>query len=312
MASSDYVAAPSKLLRVRRMPSPFPGMDPWLEAADIWPDFHDSFAAEIRGVLNATLPPPYYARLQMRPEIGVVDDQSGETYQRRVVPDVTVVQVGTPRAHAGSTTAVAVLPRTEVTEHLKITVPDAPGRHLSVEVRDPRRRHRLITFIEIVSPSNKISGPDRESYLEKHAEVFASDASLIEIDLLRGGQRLLPNPRVKWRLTGLDPQPSYLVLVNRVWTRGEGGGDWDLFAVALRQMLPVIAVPLRINEPEVSLDLQHAFNRAYDAGPYQRGALDYDSPPHPPLAEAEYAWAREQLGPRHPRNPAAGISSHRA
>ncbi|HQU43166.1 MAG TPA: DUF4058 family protein [Pirellulales bacterium] len=129
-------------------------------------------------------------------------------------------------------------------------------------------------------------GSDRESYLEKHAEVFASDASLIEIDLLRGGQRLLPNPLVKRRLTKLKPPPDYLVLVNRVWTRGEGAGEWDLFAMVLRQMLRVIAVPLRVNEPEVPLDLQHVFNRAYDTGPFRRGAIDYDLPPHPPLAEA--------------------------
>lgn len=174
-------------------------------------------------------------------------------------------------------------------------MPDQGGRHLSVEVRDPRRRHKLITFIEIVSPSNKIAGLDRESYLEKHREVFASDASLIEIDLLRGGRRLLPNPRVQQRLSELDPTPDYLVLANRAWTRGEGVGEWDLFAISLREMLPVISVPLRVNEPEVPLDLQHVFNRTYDGGPYQRGALDYSSPPHPPLAEADYTWARQQL-----------------
>ncbi|HQU46607.1 MAG TPA: DUF4058 family protein, partial [Pirellulales bacterium] len=246
-----------------------------------------------RAVLNATLPSPYYARLQMRPEVGVVDDQSGETYRRRVVPDVTVVESG--RTHDGGATTTAVLPRTEISEHLKITVPDQLGRHLSVEVRDPRRRHRLITFIEIVSPANKTSGTDRDSYLEKHAEVFASDASLIEIDLLRGGQRLLPNPMVRRRLGKLKPAPHYLALVNRAWTRGEGAGEWDVFAISVRQMLPVIAVPLRVNEPEVPLDLQHVFNRAYDGGPYRRGAIDYDSPPHPPLADADYAWARKQL-----------------
>lgn len=269
-------------------------MDPWLEAADIWPDFHDSFASEIRAMLNATLPAPYYARLQMRPEVGVVDDDNGETYRRRVVPDVTVVE--STRAGGGASMAVAcVLPRTEVSDHLTIIVPDMPGRHLSVEIRDPRRRHKLITFIEIASPSNKMAGPDREAYLEKHEEVFASDASLIEIDLLRGGQRWLPNPQVRRRFSELDPPPEYLVLVNRAWMRGEGAGAWDMFPISLRQLLPVIAVPLRINEPEVPLDLQHVFNRAYDAGPYQRGAIDYGSPPHPPLAEAEYMWARQQL-----------------
>lgn len=276
------------------MPSPFPGMDPWLEAADIWPDFHDSFASEIRGALNATLPAPYYARLQMRPEVGVVDDDTGETYRHRVVPDVTVVE-STRAGGSGAMAASAVLPRNEVSDYVTIIVPDLPGRHLSVEIRDPRRGHKLITFIEIASPSNKKPGLDRKTYQEKHAEVFGSDASLIEIDLLRGGKRLSPNPYVKQRLAELAPPPDYLVLVNRAWMRGEGAGAWDMFAISLRTMLPVIAVPLRINEPEVLLDLQHVFNRAYDSGPYRRGALDYGSPPHPPLSEADDVWAREQL-----------------
>ena len=40
------------------MPSPFPGMDPYLEAPDIWPDFHHALATEIRGELNRLLPAP--------------------------------------------------------------------------------------------------------------------------------------------------------------------------------------------------------------------------------------------------------------
>ncbi|HVA50536.1 MAG TPA: DUF4058 family protein [Pirellulales bacterium] len=217
-------------------------------------------------VLNTTLPPPYYARLQMRPEIGVVDGDTGTAYRHRVVPDVAVAEVRRPQAGRGGSTATAALPRTEVSDYLEITVPDEPGRHLSIEVRDPRRRHRLVTFIEIVSPANKIIGADRESYLEKHEEVFASDASLMEIDLLRGGRRLLPNPRVRRKVSKLKPPPDYLVLVSRAWTRGEGRGTWQVFPVLLRRMLPVVAVPLRVNEPEIPLDLRHVCNRAYDAG----------------------------------------------
>ncbi len=71
------------------MPSPFPGMDPYLEAPHIWPDLHDALAAEVRGELNRTLPSPYYARLEMRPELGIVEE--GHSRQR-IIPDITVVR----------------------------------------------------------------------------------------------------------------------------------------------------------------------------------------------------------------------------
>src|SRR6266404_5554762 len=108
------------------MPSPFPGMDPYLEAPDIWPDFHDHLASEIGAHLNQILPPQYFARLEMRPEIGI--------------SEVRVVR--------------------------------EPFRHHYIEIREADREHKLITLIEILSPSNKRHGPDRECYEQKQQEVL--------------------------------------------------------------------------------------------------------------------------------------------
>src|SRR5881409_2064340 len=70
-ADSDQAAALcSRLTTTHKgpaMPSPFPGMDPYLEAPDIWPDLHEALASEMRAELNLLLPQPYYARLE---EIG--------------------------------------------------------------------------------------------------------------------------------------------------------------------------------------------------------------------------------------------------
>jgi hypothetical protein len=163
-----------------------------------------------------------------------------------------------------------------------------------VEIRDPRRGHKLVTLIEIVSPTNKVPGVDRAAYLRKHHEVYASDASLIELDLLRGGERLLHSIHVADCLAGLSPPADYLVLVNRAWVRSEQISI-QLFPITLRDLLPCIPVPLREGEPEVPLDLQHVFNRAYDSGPYRRGAVEYGQPPDPPLSPADQAWAHERL-----------------
>ncbi len=52
------------------MPSPFPGMDPFIEHPAIFPDFHDGFIAALRELLQQQLPQPYYMvpeRKQSRP-----------------------------------------------------------------------------------------------------------------------------------------------------------------------------------------------------------------------------------------------------
>jgi hypothetical protein len=64
-------------------------MDPYLEAPHIWPDLHNALAGELRNELNHTLPSPYYARLEMRPELGITEDRRAA---HRIVPDVTVVR----------------------------------------------------------------------------------------------------------------------------------------------------------------------------------------------------------------------------
>jgi hypothetical protein len=248
-------------------------MDPYLEAPDIWPDFHNRLASHISSALNLSMPAPYYARLEMRPEVGIIED---EGYSRRIVPDVAVVRQSGNVPNASR----AVL-----------TLLDEPVHHHFVEVRDSSRGHKLITLIEIVSPSNKRRGPDRDAYRQKQREILASDASLVEIDLLRTGSRPLDEPGMAELISRLVPLPDYLVVVNRAWRRGEMGRGYQVFPVTLHDPLPCFPVPLRSGENEVALDLQFLLNRAYDEGPYVRGAIDYSRPPDPPLRDTETAWA---------------------
>jgi hypothetical protein len=220
------------------MPSPFPGMDPYLDSPQIWPDLHHALAVEMRNQLNQTLPSCYYARVESRQD---------------------------------SIDSI---------------------RHQFVEMRDSSQGHKLITLIEIVSPSNKRPGPDRQAYQREQREVLESDANLVEIDLLRDGRRILPDVGLEALIRGLPQPPAYLVLINRAWRRDPGASAYQVFPVSLREWLPCIPVPLKEGEEEITLDLQFVFNRAYDTGPYRRGAVDYASPPpEPPLGEEDAAWA---------------------
>jgi hypothetical protein len=245
----------------------------------------------MRAELNLLLPQSYYARLEVRPEVGVVDD---EGTSRRIVPDVTVIRKASETMTA-PTAATLLERRTTISASVEVTVASELLRHQVVEIRDASRGHKLITLIEIVSPSNKRPGVDRRAYLRKQREVLESDASLVEIDLLRSGERLLPNTELEAYLGGLDPQPAYLVLVNRAWRRLGVEMAYQLFAVSLREVLPCIAIPLREGEDEVTLDLQWIFNQAYDRGPYRRGAVDYERDPEPPLEPDDMQWLDQRL-----------------
>lgn len=273
------------------MPSPFPGMDPYLEAPDIWPDFHDRMAEQMSSDLNRTLPPPYYARLVMRPEIGIVGDEA----TGRIVPDVAVVRSSHPTAGpSGAGLAVVDRPRTEVSPSVRMRIPNEPLRHHFVEIRDGSRGHALVTLIEIASPSNKRGGPDRHTYETKQQEILDSDTSLVELDLLRAGRPLIGGPLIIESADRLEPRPDYLVAVSRAWERG-AKLDYELFPIRLEDPLPCIPVPLREGEQEVPLDLQYAFNHVYESGPYARGAVDYSSPPDPPVRPELDSWLADCL-----------------
>ena len=151
------------------------------------------------------------------------------------------------------------------------TLPEEQIQHHFVEIRDARRGHKLITLVEILSPSNKRPGPDRDSYSAKQREVFATDANLVEIDLQRSGRRIFPTPELGAAVARLEPPPDYLVLVSRSWRRIAPLLGYCAYPVSLRDRLPCIGIPLIREGPEVPLDLQFSFQRTYEGGPYRRG-----------------------------------------
>jgi len=287
------------------MPSPFPGMDPYLESPGIWAGLHNALALEIRGELNRMLPAPYYADVEERAELGIIDDPDA---RQRIIPDIVVVKhpLAPPRVEGVGVT-VATRARREISPNVELEVFNEPIRHLFVEIRDPTRGHKLVTLIEIVSPSNKRPGRDRKAYARKQREVIESDASLIELDLLRAGRRVLTDLGLAAMIEHLKPKPTYVVLVNRAWRRGAGMITCQVFPIGLREPLPCIAVPLKQGEDEIPLDLQYVFDRAYDTGPYRRGAVDYAGPvPAPALDEQDAAWASELTRPWREARPPNG------
>jgi hypothetical protein len=265
------------------MSTSFPGMDPYLEAPGVWPGFHEAFLSYLREHLQPLLPDSYYAELQTREEVGI----AGLEPERVIYPDVAVKRTGGPASthdevRQGTPEGLPIHP-----EHLVI-VEEAPLEVSFLEIRETGKGRNLVTLIELLSPSNKLPGPDRDAFERKQKDVFASDVNWVEIDLLRAGARLGGHPRVAAhaRRKGYD----YLVVLSRS-NRRAPHLDLELFGFRLRDPLPVVSIPLREPDPDILLDLGPVFRRAYETGPYRK-ILSYDGPADPPLRDEDAAWAR--------------------
>ena len=249
------------------MPSPFPGMNPYLEQDDAWRDFHEAFLPAARESLSPQVSPAYVVKLEQNLYI---HERAADERHLLGYGDVTVSRTRAAGPH-GAATAVLTAPS-------RILLPRVDVESESfLEIRDSKTR-RLVTVIELLSPTNKRPGDDRQRYLAKRAGLLRSDAHFIELDLLRG-----------WPRMPFDEPPTgdYCVLVSRVEDRPRA----EFWPVGLRDRLPEIPIPLQDPHPDARLDLQDVLHRVYDAA-YYRDYI-YDGTPWPPLAGQDAAWARQ-------------------
>jgi len=250
------------------MKSPFPGMDPYLEARDLWRGVHLRLINHISDYLQWLLPPQYVATIDERVQLGPAE----EAY----IPDVAVLE------RSGSAGVGAAAVSTPV--RMEPSEPEVPGLrqpHRFVEIRRAREND-LVSVIEVLSPWNK-TGKGRQEYQEKQREYLLNEINLVEIDLLRRGQHSLAIPEEH-----LGPA-DYRVCVL------PGGSDrFRIFRMSVRHRLPVIGVPLADEDPDVALDLQIVFERVYELGAYAR-RMDYTCDPDPRLPVEDAEWARERI-----------------
>jgi hypothetical protein len=255
------------------MPSPFPGMDPYVEAQGLWERCRAELIYCSAEVVNSRLPEGYVARIETR-----VTFVTQEIAPSRRVPDVLIGReadaptVVVPSSHHGA----------EVATIAPITIPFAVGE---VEIHErwieilSLPEMNLVTVLEILSPTNKL-GTGRIEYLEKRAGLIDGTFNVVEIDLLLGGRRM---PMAK----PLPPGDFYAV-VGRISKTGNA----EVYAWTIRDVLPTVPIPLRAPDPDVPLDLRKAFDLAYDRSLYPR-LLRYGKPlPDTlPLSPTDREWA---------------------
>ena len=252
------------------MPSPFPGMDPYLEKPALWPDIHQRLIAYISESLQPQIRPKYIARIGERIQLA----EAPQSY----VPDVLLIQ---PIREAPTLTYTA---STAADEPQKVAYLDEE-RHVPFIEIIYRESGEVVTLIEVLSPANKV-GDGRDQYLQKQQDLLNTPVNLMEIDLLGYGK-----DTVLARNVIIDPTDwRYMINVSRAEQRRE----LELYAIPLQQRLPRCRIPLRPPDPDAVLDLPAVFTRCYDIGGYDL-LIDYSQLPDASLNDRETAWLVDLL-----------------
>jgi hypothetical protein len=246
-------------------------MDPWLEDTDLWPDVHNSLIVSIRDALTPLVIPRYFVRVESRMTV-----LTGEDLDQMYRPDVAVRtdDLSWPAREAGA----AVMDAVEVKPYrVVVRLEEDEIEECFLTIRELPER-KLVTGIEVLSPTNTRTKNARQEYLDKRRDLMRSGVNLVEIDLLRSGQRMpLSNapPPTDYRILVFRPKPNKLA---------------EVYGFSYRDPIPSITIPLLSGEPEPSLDLNSVLHALIDRARYDL-SIDYRQPPHPRLRKGDQAWA---------------------
>jgi hypothetical protein len=253
--------------------SPFPGMDPWLEST--WGDMHAALVGYARDAIKPQLPTGLHARIQQRVFVEAIDERLGTRF-----PDLHIIARPTPFSEGERSVGnggVATAP-------LRVRMLHDPVTQGFIHIADASGT--VITAVEFLSPSNKVAGKGQQLYLERQKQLRDGGVNLVEIDLVRTGERVT---MITPEQLSPSNQTPYYAIVSRA-----SDPEWaEVYPISLREQLPSISIPLRKSDADVTLSLQSLIEKAYEFGGYE--STDYTKPAIPALVGPDAIWAAELL-----------------
>jgi hypothetical protein len=261
----------------------FPGMDPWLEHPDLWPDVHNSLITAIRDELMPKVLPRYVVRVEARTTL-----LTGLDVDLLYRPDLAVRSANLSGPTNGAGVAISEPPRAKPF-HVVVSMEDDEIEETFLTVQELPDR-KLVTVIEVLSPTNKKTKDARAEYLGKRRNLIRAGVNFVEIDLLRSGE---PMPVRNCHL-----QNDYRALV----CRPRLGRTAELYGFSYTVPIPDIPIPVLPGDAEPTLELNRVLHSLIDRARYDL-SIDYRLPPEPPLRTEDEPWAAAIIAGASVRDP---------
>ena len=252
------------------MTNPFPGFDPFLESPAVWSDFHSRFINYWCESIADQLPGEYEASISERVYLVEHDPDA----RKLISPDVSISAKDFYSPAAIQNTASTLEPKT-----IPMVVLNGP-RETYIEILH-RADRGLVTSLELLSPANKQS-PGRVEYLAKRRAILSQQVHLVELDLLRSGQRV---PFAK----PLPPADYYYIV-----SRYEARPDCQVYSWQLAHELPTLPIPLRAPDPDIHVSLSQVFRTTFERGRFHR-RIDYKSSLAGEWSDVEKQWIQQKI-----------------
>ncbi len=241
------------------MPTPFPGMDPYLERRGTWEDIHTPLILEIANALEPAIRPLHRIDIERRTYVTMLFEPES--------PDAS--------------SAAADIAEPAVPRQCELPQPAQVTEHF-VQIRDVITMD-VVTTIEVLSLDNKLTPEGRQEYERQRLTLLGSSTNLVEIDLLRAG---VPFPM---RVVG-GGRGDYRIIVSRAHLRPRA----DVYLFGVRDAIPSIPIPIERDKSEPMLNLNVILHHLYDrAGPDL--LVDYRRAPEPPVADEDARWVAELI-----------------
>lgn len=264
------------------MPTPFPGMDPYLERPSLWSNIHNSLITAIRDFLTPRLRPRYFVAVEER---SYLDDATPAGFM--AVPDVSVLGPYSSRPVAVlerprtvGLPEVIELPMPEQIRETYLSIQEVGSSDIATEMwLEGEDGLKVVTILEILSPWNKGSREGRAQYTRKRDEVINSYTNLVEIDLLRAGRGFVQRP-----------DDTYHILVSDAAMRPRAHS----YTFTVQQPIPAFQLPLQADDDWPLLDLNAILHELYDRAGYDL-RINYRAESTPPFAGETAQWLDELL-----------------